>query len=438
MKSFHQHTAFLCGHFKMSAIPYNQQLINLGWERFNLPDEVRKTEKRFFYPEFVDFCYSDESDNSCIRFVKHINQDLSIILHEKEICFSIKELTLYIMPFNMALFSIHIEKESENFNDSTALLFSLRSIDYYSECHNTFVETAIQPFIEVFKVLTGRAPLSNSELIDNGNKFRIFQIINSLDPDLATLSEEEKDKLLYELATVSKITKPGEKDEYSASDAYLKKILEQSKISVFRNWSGLALMDTFTILSFGAATRFVSNWTDSYFRMIYIHCLFQKSYLFDLNIRFRNILAQPVSSLKSKLQSMNIRRTDVSELVEEYESFEQKCCFHKISYNFLPLEIAEAIDKGLEIQEEMQQLYKIMEKEKTRRDEANDKMVNTLLFCLSLITLFSAIWDISCLIDQMYPYEEHLGNQPLGYQTVALLLILGVSVLILIIYRRKK
>ena len=104
MRSFHQHTAFLCGHFKMSAIPYNQQLINLGWERFNLPDEVRKTEKRFFYPEFVDFCYSDESDNSCIRFVKHINQDLSIILHEKEICFSIKELTLYIMPFNMALF----------------------------------------------------------------------------------------------------------------------------------------------------------------------------------------------------------------------------------------------------------------------------------------------------------------------------------------------
>ena len=134
---------------------------------------------------------------------------------------------------------------------------------------------------------------------------------------------------------------------------------------------------------------------------------------------------------------MNIRRTDVSELVEEYESFEQKCCFHKISYNFLPLEIAEAIDKGLEIQEEMQQLYKIMEKEKTRRDEANDKMVNTLLFCLSLITLFSAIWDISCLIDQMYPYEEHLGNQPLGYQTVALLLILGVSVLILIIYSQE-
>ena len=404
----------------MSAAHSSQAIIQLGWEKFNLPEDVRRIEKRFFYPEFVDFCYADETDKSCVRYTKHINEDVDIAVKEKTIRFGIKELTLYLMPFQMAMFSIHIELDTQDLGDCTALLSTLRSIDYYTDCHAAFVEHAIQPFMEVYRVLTGTQAASHSQLIDNGNKFRIFQVINSYDADMAALLEEDKDKILYELATVSKISKPGEVNEYSASDAYLRKVIEQSKISVFRNWSGLALMDTFTIHAFDVSTRFVNNWIDSYFRMIYIHSIFQKSYLFNLNIRF------------------HVQKTRVGQLVDEYEAFEQQCCFHKISYNFLPLEIAESIDRGLEIKEEMQQLYKVMEKEKSRRDEANDKMVNTLLFSLSLITLFSAIWDLTCLLDQMYPFADYLGGQPLGYRTVALLLLLAVGILFFTIYKRRK
>ncbi len=438
MEPLHQHIAFLCGHFKVSGAPSSKALQGLGWERFNLPENVRRIEKRFFYPEYVDFCYADASGKSCTRYVKHVDEELEISVKEKVIRFGVKEITLYLMPFRMAMFSIHIEQTTNDLDDCTALLFSLRSIDYYTEAHGAFVEKAIRPFMDVFEVLTGAKAMSYSELIDNGNKLRIFQIVNTMDADMAAWTEADKDKVLYELATVSKITRPGEVDDYSASAAYLEKIIERSKISVFRNWSGLALMDTFTIHAFGVSVRFVNNWVDSYFRMIYIHSIFQKSYLFNLNIRFRNSLARSSASWKSKLRNLHIQGTNVGQLVEEYESFEQKCCFHKISYNFLPLEIAASIDKGLEIQEEMAQLYKMMEKEKTRRDEANDKMVNTLLFSLSLLTLFSAIWDISCLLDQMYPFAEYLGGQPLGYRTVALLLLLGVSVLLLVIYRRKR
>lgn len=434
----HQHIAFLCGYFKIKDAPSNQALIGLGWEKFNLPDDIRKIEKRFFYPEFVDFCYADSTDKTCVRYVKRINEEQDMTLKEKNIHFSIKEITLYLMPFKMAMFSIHIEQETTDLDDCTSLLFSLRSIDNYSEIHQTFIEKAIQPFLDVYEVLVGTKPAGYSELIDNGNKLRVFQVVNSHDTDMAALSEADKDKYLYQLATLSKVTKPGEIDEYSPSESYLKKIIDQSKISVFRNWNGLALMDTFTIHAFDASNGLINNWTDTYFRMIYIHSIFQKSYLFNLNIRFRNTLAQPVPSWKARLQSFNMKHTDVGQLVDEYESFEQKCCFHKISYNFLPLEIAEAIDKGLDIKEEMQQLYKVMEKEKTRREEANDKMVNTLLFCLSLMTLFSAIWDISCLLDQMYPYAEYMGGQTFGYRTVALLLLLAVCFFFLTIYNRKK
>lgn len=436
MNPLHQHIAFLCGHFTMSGSLPVQELVSLGWEKYVQPDDIRNIAKRFFYPEYVDFCYAKETDNaSCIRFVKNVNEEINIYVKDKEIHFAVKEITLYIMPFKMAMFSIHIEQDTDDLNDCTRLLSCLRSVSGYSDCYRAFVEKAIEPFMKVYEILTGKEPAGCSELIENGNKFRIFQIVNSHDEKLASLPEEDKDLLLYELATVTKITKPNEISEDAASDSYMKRIIERNKISIFRNWSGLALMDTFTIHAFNASNVLIENWLDSYFQMIYIHCIFQKNYLFNLNIRFRKTMAQPAPLWKAKLQRINVGHIDIDQLVDEYESFEQRCCFHKISYNFLPLEIADAMDKGLEIKEEMTLLYKVMEREKTRKDEANDKMVNTLLFSLSLLTLFSAIWDITCLLDQMFPYAEYLGGQLLGYRTVALFMLLAVSFIFFVIYK---
>ena len=438
MESLHQHTAFLCGHFTIPTSQPSVDLTNYGWEQFHLPDGVRDIQKRYFYPEFVNFCYANSFGSACVRFIKLVNSPMEITIHGNTIQYEIKELTLYLMPFNIVMYSIHLELETSDLNDCTALLFSLRTIDFYSEIHQTFVEKAIQPIVEVYTLLKGKAPIHTTDIIENGNKLRIFQVVNSHDEKMRALPVEQKDLLLYQLATVSKITKPGVIDEFSASEAYFNKIIKQSKISVFQNWSGMALMDTFTIHAFDAENHLLNNWTDSYFRMIYIHAIYQKSYLFNLNMRFRIILKQPVSSWNSALQSLNLKKTAVGQLVDEYEDFEQKCCFHKISYNFLPLEIASAIDRGLNIREEMQQLYKIIEKENKRKEEAKDNTVNTLLFSLSLLTLFSAIWDINSMIDKMYPYNTYMNNEPQGYRIVALSLIVVVFFLLFLVYRRKK
>lgn len=102
------------------------------------------------------------------------------------------------------------------------------------------------------------------------------------------------------------------------------------------------------------------------------------------------------------------------------------------------MELNEAIDKGLEIGEEQEQLAGVLEKEKNRRDAANDKMVNTLLFCLSMLTLASAIWDLTCLLDQMYPYSDYLGSTILGYRTVTLLVLLLLGGVLYLLFHRKK
>ena len=88
-------------------------------------------------------------------------------------------------------------------------------------------------------------------------------------------------------------------EDNGISPSYLEEVLHKSKISFYNNWSALSLMDTFTILSFKAPGWLLNNWTDTYFRLIYIHSLFLKFYLFRLNIRFRKNLSD-ISQLEDE------------------------------------------------------------------------------------------------------------------------------------------
>ena len=103
----------------------------------------------------------------------------------------------------------------------------------------------------------------------------------------------------------------------------------------------------------------------------------------------------------------------------------------------MPLEISKAIDNGLCISEELEQLDAVIEREKQRRDEANDKMVNTLLFILSTLTIGSAIWDFSCLLDQMFPYSDYLGSTVIGYRTVSLVTLLALTFVVTRLFKDK-
>ena len=439
MKPSHQLNAFLCGHFTISNNPTDQILVlsENGWNREQFLDTTREYTKRFFYPEYVDFCFGSKVNETCVSFVKDINTEMNITIEGHKHHISIKEITLYLLPFKMALFSIHIKQETDDLNNCTKLLLNLRSIISYSDALLEYTNVVIKPIMDVYNALTGKQSSNYAQLVENGNKLRIFQIIHTNDKTMEALTEREKERILYELATLSNVSFSRGVNLSNSSEAYIKKTMEKGKIDVFSNWCGLTLLDTFTIHAFAVNEKLISLWINRYFRMIYIHSLFQKSYLFNLNIRFKESLKSNESfSWRSRFH--NIISQNVNNLVNEFEQFEQKCCFHKISYNFLPLRIYESIDKGLEIKEEMMQLFFLMGKEKQRRDIINNQTVNTLLFFISLITLFSAIWDMSCLLDKMYPYKQYLHSQPFGYRTVTLFLFLVVCSVFVIIYRRKK
>lgn len=433
----HQQIAYLCGYFTRCNDIFDEQLSRQGWQREQLDTDKIEGSKRVFYPEFVDFCYGGEV--GCTAYTLPLNKQLALEFRGQHYDYQLLELALYLMPQQMVLFSVKISQEADDLNAFTATLFSLRAIDYYTpDVHQSFIDTAINPLKTAYQQLTGSMPDSLSALVENGNKLRVYQVINTADATLRPEDDEARSMLLYQLGTLSKVTKDGETDEYSVAEDYLKRIMDENRITVFRNWDALALMDTFTMHAYGLSPGIIDNWQGTYFRMIYLHALFQKCYLFNLNARFRQSLRKSLSPFARLRGLLNVSNSEIGELTEEYEQFERWCCFHKISYNFLPLELNEAIDKGLEIGEEQEQLAGVLEKEKNRRDAANDKMVNTLLFCLSILTLASAIWDLTCLLDQMYPYSDYLGSTILGYRTVTLLVLLLLGGVLYLLFHRKK
>ena len=127
----------------------------------------------------------------------------------------------------------------------------------------------------------------------------------------------------------------------------------------------------------------------------------------------------------------------VTKLEAEYRNFERECCFNKISYNFLPLEINEAMDKGLEVSEERCTLHETLETEYERRRSSSDKMENALLLVLSLMTTASALWDLTSLMNEVYPYTEHFGTSLVGHRLVVSVAMALIAIMTYFIYKKR-
>lgn len=411
--------SFLCGYFTYCKSEMVHNLPDCWAEQVYDNSEIERS-KKYFYNEFVDFCMNREKPDSIRRYMYSIDKEVSVTLSETENRFLIKNITAYFMPYNMVIYAIEIEKCVTDLNEITGLLFALRSITNNNAKpeFGEFNNTAIMPLVDLYSFLNGCDKSDGCNIIENGNKFKIFQIINSESP--LEMSNDGKDILLFELGTLSKIGAYDANDGNSVSECYLREILGNNKISFYNNWSALSLLDTFTILSSNAQWWLIKNWADTYFRLIYIHSLFMKFYLFKLNVMYRKDISQ------------------TSKFEDELRAFESKYCFHKISYNFLPLKIYEAIDKGLEIHEEQEQIYHLINVEEQRREKKNDKKVNNLLLFLTLLTMFSTIWDSSCLFNEMFPYTTYVGSTIVGYKLVTSMLTTFIVVIVFFIFNKKE
>lgn len=402
-----QNISFLCGYFSRDADADGADaLVAAGWNPVEYSEQTERGYRNFFYSGFVDFFLRKGPGAPVRKFRKAIESTIAVGEHKA----TVQSLCLWLMPYGTALYSIEVRMESGDLNDFTWQLHVMRDCNRWDrEEVQEFLATAIAPIREAGALIGN----TDADLVEMGNKLKLFQIVTT--EDFADFGANA-DFTLFELGTLGKIGGCSQNSGDSPSESYIRRLMEGNKLSFFRNWSGLALLDTFTMMGAGIKPWALESWQEDYFGMIYVHTLFCKFYLLKLNARFRE---HPEQGEK---------------LEEEYHQFERLYTFHRISYNFLPQEIDEAMDKSLEITKETTLLRRyIMECNKQKAAESAGRLDKILTF-LAIVTVFSTIWDFASLLDAMWPFSQIAGTAEAGFRFVTsatLLIIILVIIYIL-------
>lgn len=289
------------------------------------------------------------------------NKEEITVQHLDDYYLKVIALHVYFFPLDSILFAIEIDDSGSDLNALTMGHSWLMNwmwkgnVRFHDNTKNAFKEL-FAPLAPYLKDKT----LSN--LIDGGNKLKLFQIVKT---------ENIDDKLLYELGTSSPIGCVDGNVWLTPSDDYYNKIITGNTVSAFKNWKGLALVDSFTML--GTANSFKpEDCIYMYFPLIYLRCIFEKTFCFSRNNAYRE-----------DKHKRNLSR--------EITMMEKYYFYDNISYNFQPNLLYKAMVKGLGLKEEREELSKqIKEKDEKNRD--------IILAMVSGFAIFSIVFDLYSII----------------------------------------
>lgn len=404
-------TSFLCGYFSMDgkmaadiAKGKSPECLR-EWIPLEYSEQQTSLLSNFYYPEFVEFC-------TRVRKMYRLPVDklASIALGEEERCsFRVVDIRTGLYPYGIVLFSIHIEFTDTDADTVLAALARLRNCCFYENAGmDEFLSSCIDPLKRLYCGL-GRVqdtPDTNS-LVENGNKFKLFHIVES---------EDLSDEFLYSCASLSRYQPDG---PMSASREYFEKTIAGHRLNIFNNWKALMLLDTVTFCAKNLSTFTKDIWVNDYFWMIYQYELYRKTYLYRQNLLFRS------------------RKESPEVLHEQLKCFERKYSFSSVSYNFLPNDVDKAMENGLGTLNVERDVYHVIDQEVESKSAERESRSNMFLTFLTCVASLSAVWDISCMVDAMINYEVAFHYSTLGYRAVASVLIF-IILLVLLITRLKK
>ena len=422
--------AFLVGSFNGELkLEYIDESV---WEREIILPSPTKEQKRYekdrgylglctmYYKAHLDAMLEAQGSNRP-EFLDSVHHYICSIKNEKEnvitlpikkgknlevsfsYSFRICRLHLYFFPCNIVLFSIEIDDTGTELDNLTAAHNYLMSFWDTDSFDNTKLSKLMMPLTSY--LITNKV----HRLTKDGNKLKLFQTVE-VDDILLT------DDLLYELGTSLPIgcVKKGIRPDMKPSEDYYNKLLKENKVSTFDNWKGLALVDSFTIL--GKTESF--NRDDCnflYFPLIYLRCIFEKTFCFSRNIAYRE------------------DKSDEN-LAYEIEQMEKYYFYDNISYNFQPSLIYKKMAFGLSIKEEREELAKHIkeraEKEIQNLKEKEENRFNHILSWATIFAVFSIAWDLCSMVKDAFIECEN-------YKTTnaRIFLFVGVLVVIVLIYK---
>ena len=146
----YSHKVFLCGHFSYDKD--NVEALS-GWERLYSDENAKESYSQLFYPEFVRAYLPSEESAHMRHYRLVVGEKVSLELQGAMHELHVKEIVLYLSTYDIAMFSVEVEHETDNLNTVTLVLSLLRSPAFYTQVQDEFVKMALDPVCEAYKVL---------------------------------------------------------------------------------------------------------------------------------------------------------------------------------------------------------------------------------------------------------------------------------------------
>jgi hypothetical protein len=396
-------------------------------------EKTKANYKNTYYSEFRDFMFTGKDQLEIDGFQKaqirtlQRKKNLESNFHFQRFDIATKQMAdytmpllsctqeIYLFPGDIGMFALNLTAQESTLEHISDLINLSRSFESKIDLKGQTIQ--FQEWVSK-EVLCG-IPLVGDKLeLDeySGSKFKVYSVIE-MQPSSETFNYN-RDHLLYEIGTSSPLGVVANEHRLRPSEMFYEELMQQ-KISAFRNYEGLALLDSFTVIGHGnyAALNDESDvfiphhtWNRVYFG-IYIYNLFIRYSLFKFNAQF---LSNPVKYR------------------DEFQDFLNHYNFKHISFNFLPNQIFEKIRLSMRTEEEITTFEKRLGSLATTIQEQQEKRQAFLLTLISVISAFEAVDTIAAWLEKT---QASIGlNKPSFYTLLGLLLLVAAYSLALYLF----
>jgi hypothetical protein len=331
----------------------------------------------------------------------------------KDLCCDCQD--LYLFGQGVGILSLSFNLGKTTFQNLSNIIFVLRHFETIIKQSDN-IELTFHQFISK-QILQGialrRTDNKDSEDVGisddySGSKFKIYSIINTEKTDEQI--HYSREKLLYEIGTGSPVDIVDGNHYLSPATAYYDELMK-SAIRIFKNYTGLALRDSFIVIGhevYDPESRDgkFNSWNKVYFS-IYIYNLYIRYNVFRFNTIFNN------NEIKTR---------------DAFQKFINRYNMSHISFDFLPNILHRKIHEALGIDEEVAHFEKRLGSLATSIQEDQEKRQATLLGIVSLLTGLSSVSDIFTLLKK---FRELTGLQPPLFYTLLVLLLLMIAIPVL-------
>jgi hypothetical protein len=382
-----------------------------NYDELKFSDDFEKFSKDFFYPDLRNQFFNNDKKRHTILVRE--NSENSIVdlfsyqydgkTKSKELQLKILDSRLDLFDEGFGLFTLNLKVQSDKTDLSKFSDAAFLARNFETNIEHTDYEKWHQ-YIEK-EVLLGSSTRGQSVKVDeySGSKYKLFMVL-----DIPQLDEKEMMKsLLFDIGTLSRIGSAIGNTYDSMDKDYVQQLIKKNTISVFNNWEGLALLDSFTVVGNKILEAPYKKETySSVYYGIYLYCLFLKYNLFKYNFEIADLDED--------------RRSN-------FQDFLAKYYFNYISYNFLPTEIFNKIKTALDIEKELQLLNeKIVAVGQKIQEEQQDR-TNKIL---GIVTVLTSVSSLQPVYDYLLEGQKILGwsSEIYWVTTFSIVLVLGGGV----------